>query len=57
MDNKLMYIQNDDTKNTRSVDYIWWLKRLDTQLDKPTNQNKKYMLGATSLLIMYAQLP
>ena len=26
-------------KITHSVDYDWWLKRLDTQLDKPTNQN------------------
>ena len=26
-------------KITTSVDYNWWLKRLDTQLDKPSNQN------------------
>ena len=26
-------------KITHSVDYNYWLKRLDTQLNKPTNQN------------------
>ena len=36
MADKLMYIPND---NTPSVDYYYWLKRLDTQLNEPTNQN------------------
>ena len=26
-------------KITPSIDYNWWLERLDTQLNKPTNQN------------------
>ena len=26
-------------KNTPSVDYNYWLKRLDNQLNVPTNQN------------------
>ena len=38
MADKLMYIFNDDTQN--SVDYNLWLKRLDTQLNKLTNQIK-----------------
>ena len=25
-------------KITPSVDYNWWLKRLDTQINEPTNQ-------------------
>ena len=36
MAHKLIFIPNDDTL---SVDYNQWLKRLDTQLNKPTNQN------------------
>ena len=28
-----------DAKNTPSVDYNEWLKRLDTQLNEPTNLN------------------
>ena len=39
MADKLMYISNDEALNYSSVDYIQWLKRLDTQLDKPTKQN------------------
>ena len=31
-----MYIPNNDTS---SVDYNWWLKRLNNQLNEPTNQN------------------
>ena len=34
---KLKYIPNDDTQNY-SVDYNWWLKLLETQLDESTNQ-------------------
>ena len=34
MAGKLMYISNDDSQN-----YNWWLKRLDTQLNEPINQN------------------
>ena len=36
---KLMYIPNPDTQITMSVDCNWRLKRLDTQLYEPTNQN------------------
>ena len=39
MANKLMYIPNDDTQITPSVDKNYWLKRFDTQLNKPTNHN------------------
>ena len=35
-----MYIPNDDTKNNPSVDYIQWLKLLDTKLNEPINQNQ-----------------
>ena len=35
----LMYIPNDDIQIYPFVDYNLWLKRLDTQLNKPTNQN------------------
>ena len=38
MAGKLMYIPNDDTPNYPSY-YKKWLKCLDTQLNKPTNQN------------------
>ena len=34
----LMSISNDDTLNSPSIDYNW-LKRLNTQLNKLTNQN------------------
>ena len=34
-----MYIPNDVTKINLSVDYNRWLKRLDAQLNEPTNQN------------------
>ena len=39
MANKLIQIPNEDTPNIHSVDYNSWLKGLDTQLNKPTNQN------------------
>ena len=39
MANKLMYIPNVHTQITLTVVYNYWLKRLDTQLNKPTNQN------------------
>ena len=39
MSDKLMHIPNDDNKTTPSVDYNYWLKRLDTQLNETTNQN------------------
>ena len=34
-----MYILNDDTQITPSVDYNKLLKHLNTQLHEPTNQN------------------
>ena len=36
-----MYIPKEDTQNITSVDYDQWLKRWDTQLTEPTNQNLK----------------
>ena len=40
MDYKWMYISNDDTQYYPvSVDYNYWLKRLDTELNEPTYQN------------------
>ena len=39
MADKLLFIPIDDTKITPSVDHNKWLKRLDTQLNEPTNQN------------------
>ena len=41
---KLMYIPNIDTQNYTFVDYNQWLKRLETQLNKPTNQNSLKVL-------------
>ena len=38
-DNNQRYIPNDDTQNYPSVDNNKWLKRLETQLNEPTNQN------------------
>ncbi len=48
MADKLMYISNDDTKNTPSVDLNKWLKLFDTQLNLPTNQ---ILLKSPKLLI------
>ena len=39
MANKLIYLPRVNTQNTPSVDYNKWMKRLDTQPNKPTNQN------------------
>ena len=36
---KLMYFPKDDTKIISCLDYNYWLKRLDTQLNESTNQN------------------
>ena len=38
MDNKLMYIPNDDIQNYPSVDQ--WLKRFDTQYNEQTYQTR-----------------
>ena len=39
MADKLMCIPNVNTQNYSSVDYNFWMKRLDTQLNELTNQN------------------
>ena len=39
MDDIEMYIPILIHTITPSIDYNWWLKRLDTQLVEPTNQN------------------
>ena len=39
MTDKLIYISNNDTQNSTSVHYNYWLKCLDTQLSESTNQN------------------
>ena len=39
MADKSIYLPNDDTQYTPSVDYNQWLKRLDTQLNEPTYKN------------------
>ena len=36
MTDKHMYIPKDDTQNY--VDYNWWLKRMNTQLNEAINQ-------------------
>ena len=41
MTDKSMYIQNEATQNTPSVDCNRWLKRVDTELNDPNNQNLK----------------
>ena len=38
MADKLMCIPNDDTQITPYVEYKKWLKCLDTESNKPTNQ-------------------
>ena len=38
MANKLMFIPNDDTQNYPFCSKNYWLKRLNSQLNKPTNQ-------------------
>ena len=40
-DKFMLYIPKEDTQNITSVDYDQWLKRWDTQLTEPTNQNLK----------------
>ena len=40
MADKLMYIPMIINKIIPSVDYKYWLKRLNTQLNNPTNQNQ-----------------
>ena len=51
MAEKLMYMFNDDTqKLTFSIDYNYWLKRLNTHFIESTNQkstNKKTLLKKT----------
>ena len=39
MADKLMYVPNDDKQIAPFVYYNQWLKRLDTQLNEPNNQN------------------
>ena len=34
MADKFKCLPNDETKITPSLDYNWWLKRLDTQLNE-----------------------
>ena len=41
MTDKSMYIQNEATQNTPSVDYNQWLKRVDTELNDQNNQIQK----------------
>ena len=41
MADKLIYIPNDYTQITSFLDLIYCLKRLNTQLDKPTNRNSE----------------
>ena len=38
MADKFMFIPNDNTQITPSIDYTWWSKRLDTQLIELTNK-------------------
>ena len=39
MVNKIMCVPNHDTQNNPFVDYNYCLKRSDTQLHEPTNEN------------------
>ena len=39
MADKLLYIPNNDAQNHIYLDYCYWLKRLDTQVNEPTKQN------------------
>ena len=52
MAEKFMYIPNNDydTQNYPfSVDYNEWLKHLDTELNKTTNQNSPKLLSQRNL--------
>ena len=40
MADKLVYIFNDDTQNYPFCRLHNWLKRFDTQLNEPTNENE-----------------
>ena len=42
MADKLMYIPNNDTQITTSVDFNKWLKRLVYKLNKATNQKSEF---------------
>ena len=39
MTDKFIHNPYEDTQNYPSVDYNYWLKWLDTQLNEPANQN------------------
>ena len=43
MAHKLIFVQKMILKITPSVDYNQWLKRLDNQLNEPTNQSPKLL--------------
>ena len=49
MAKKLMNIPNDDTQYFPSEDCNQWLKRLDIQLNEPTNQNSIKVLKVVKL--------
>ena len=55
MADKLMYITSSMMiyKIPPSVDYNKWMKRLDTQLNKPTNLNSIIVPNAGLYLIKY----
>ena len=42
---KLMYIPNDDTQNSSSIDYNYWLKCLDTHKKSPKMLSKRIRLS------------
>ena len=48
---KLLFIPNEATQITPSVDYNQWLKREDTQLNEPISQIQKKSLKLSSQLI------
>ena len=44
MAGKLMYAPNDDTQKNHTINFNYWLKWLNAQLNKPSNQNSKSVL-------------
>ena len=44
MAGKLMYAPNDDTQKNHTINFNYWLKWLNAQLNKPSSQNSKSVL-------------
>ena len=50
-----MYIPNNDTQITPSVDYKMWMKHLDTQFNEPNKS--KFITNSQQIRNRYYKLP